>query len=110
VEYDPRQQVHAAHVDGEQGQGVGGHEYAERVYVQVVGEHPQHAEHAAPGQEVSGGEPAVPEVAHALAEDVRGRLVVGAAQLTEKVQREKQYRPVRAKPRREERRVVRHQL
>jgi len=59
---------------------------------------------------VSGGEPAVPEIPHALAEHVRGRLVVGAAQLTEEVQREEQHRPVRAKPRREERRVVRHQL
>lgn len=110
MEYDPGQQVHAAHVDGEQCQGVGGHEYAERVYVQVVGEHPEHAEHAAPGQKVGGGEPAVPEVADALAEYVGGRLVVGAAQLTEEVQREEQHGPVRAKPRGEERRIIRHQL
>jgi len=110
VEYDPRQQVHAAHVDGEQGQGVGGHEYAERMYVQVVGEHPQHAEHAAPRQEMCGGEPAVPEISDALSQYVGGCLVVGAAQLTEKVQREEQHGPVRAKPRGEERRVVRHQL
>lgn len=110
VQYDPGQQVHAAHVDGEQGQRVGGHEYAERVYVQVIGEHPEHAEHAAPGEKVRGGEPAVPKVAHALAEYVRGRLIVGAAQLTEEVQREKQHRPVRAKPCGEKRRVVRHQL
>lgn len=110
VQYDPGQQVHATHVDGEQGQGVGGHEYAERVYVQVIGEHPEHAEHAAPGQEVCGREAAVPEIPHALSEYVRGRLIVGAAQLTKKVQREKQHRPVCAKPRGEKRRVIRHQL
>lgn len=110
VQYDPGQQVHAAHVDGEQGQRVGGHQYAERVYVQVIGEHPQHAEHAAPGQEVRGREAAVPEVAHALAQYVGGRLVVVAAQLTEEVQREEQHGPVRAEPRGEKRRVVRHQL
>jgi len=80
------------------------------VYVQVIGEHPEHAEHAAPGEKVRGGEPAVAEIAHALAEYVRGRLVVGAAQLAEEVQREEQHRPVRAKPRGEKRRVVRHQL
>lgn len=110
VQYDPGQQVHAAHVDGEQGQRVRGHQDAERVYVQVVGEHPEHAEHGAPGEEVRGGEPAVPEVAHALAEYVRGRLIVWAAQLAEEVQREKQHGPVGAKPRGEKRRVVSHQL
>lgn len=110
VQYDPGQQVHAAHVDGEQGQRVGGHEYTERVYVQVVGEHPEHAEHAAPREEVGGGEAAVPEVAHALSEYVGGRLIVGTAQLTEKIQREEQHRPVGAEPRSEKRRVVRHQL
>jgi len=88
MEYDPREQVHAAHVDGEQGQGVGGHEYAERMYVQVVGEHTEHAEHATPSQEVCGGEPSVPKVSDAFSKYVGGCLVVGAAQLTEEVQRE----------------------
>lgn len=110
VEYDPREQVHATHVDGEQGQGVGGYEYTKCMNVQVVGEHPEHAEHGAPGQKVSGREPAVPEIAHALAQDVGGRLIVEAAQLAEKVQREEQHGPVGAKPRGEERCVIRHQL
>lgn len=110
VEYHPGQQVHATHVDGEQGQGVGGHEYAECVYVQVVGEHPEHAEHGTPGEEVGGREPAVPEVSHALAQYVGGRLIVEAAQLAEKIQREEQHGPVGAEPRGEERRVIRHEL
>lgn len=110
VEYDPGQQVRAAHAYGEQGDGVRGEQYAERVYVQIVGEHPEHAEHRAPGEKVRGGEAAVPEVSHALAKYVRGRLRIGAAQLAEKVQREEQHRPVGAKPRGEKRRVVRHQL
>jgi len=80
------------------------------MYVQVVGEHPEHAEHAAPSQEVCGGEPAVPKVSDALSKNVGGCLVVGTTQLTEKVQREEQHGPVRAKPCGEERRVVRHQL
>lgn len=110
MEYDPGQQVRTAHAYGEQGDGVGGHQYAEGVYVQVVGEHPEHAEHGAPGEKVRGSEAAVPEVAHALAQHVRGRLRIGAAQLAEKIQREEQHRPVGAKPRGEKRRVVRHQL
>lgn len=110
VQYDPGQQVHATYVDSEQGQRVGGYEYAERVYVQVVGEHPEHAEHTAPGEKVRGGESAVAKVAHALTEYVRGRLIVGTAQLTEEVQREKQHRPVRTKPCGEKRRIIRHQL
>lgn len=110
VKYDPREQVHAAHVDGEQSQRVCGHEDAERVYVQVICEHPEHAEHTTSGQEVRGREPTIPEVTYALAEYVRGRLIVWAAQLTKKVQREKQHRPVCAKPRGEKRRVIRHQL
>jgi len=80
------------------------------VYVQIIGKYPEHAEHAAPGEEMRGGESAVAEIAHALAEYVRGRLVVRAAQLAKKVQREKQHRPVRAEPRGEKRRVIRHQL
>lgn len=110
MQYDPGQQVHAANVDGEQSQGVGSHQYAEGVYVQVVGEHPEHAEHAAPGQKMRGRETAVPEVAHTLAQNVGGRLVVGAPQLTEEVQREEQHRPVGTEPRGEKRRIVRHQL
>jgi len=80
------------------------------MYVQIVGEHPEHTEHATSGQEVGGGEPAVPKVSDAFSEYVSGCLVVRAAQLTEEVQREEQYGPVCAKPRGEERRVVCHQL
>lgn len=108
VKYDPREQIYAAHVDSEQGQGVGSYEYAERVNVQVVGEHPQHAEHGAASQEVGGRKPAVSEVAHALAQDVSGRLVVEAAQLTKKVQREEQHGPIGAKPCSEEWCVIGH--
>lgn len=80
------------------------------MYVQIVCEHPEHAEHATSGQEVRGGEAAVSKISHALAEYVGGCLIVWTAQLTKKIQREKQHRPVCAKPRSEKRRVICHQL
>lgn len=65
MENDPRQQVDAGDIGGEQRHHVRGQEYPQREYVQIIGDDPQAAEEAAPDEEATARQTLVSEAAYA---------------------------------------------